>query len=516
MGRDAIALKLRAPAPIAWVDVSRRTVHAAFAVLLAGVAVFALTGEIWVRNATSVGGIVLMALHAVRRPDARLAWLLLTLANLAWAAGDVGGPGWQSLYLASYVFGHAGLVFLLAAEARRRWRGWLALDGMLGALTAAAVLTSIVDVAFVSDGVLVPAITLAGDAMILTIVVLAFALSDWRPGRAWWMLAAAEVFVVGADLANVGRPSPGLGVTAAWAAGFVLLCYAAHHSTAATHTRGAGALAIGMPVIGGAVSLAVLMHEALTNGSALAIWLAGGALATGLVRGLVLLATNARLLRRTRAQAVTDKLTGLPNRRALARDLEAAVADGREHTLVFFDLDGFKGYNDAFGHAAGDALLQRLAFELGGYRLGGDEFCLLLDGAFEDDAPEITRAVEALSERGAGYSITASFGSVVVPRDTAEAADALRLADERMYARKRRRRGDARAVLLALLDTGDERVTRLAVDAGRRVGFDVTALLGDAGLPIVATLSDASSAARGPAGAFAAPAGSARSASPDR
>ena len=56
-------------------------------------------------------------------------------------------------------------------------------------------------------------------------------------------------------------------------------------------------------------------------------------------------------------------LTGLPNRRALAVDLEQRILQASgEHpfTLVMFDLDGFKHYNDNFGHPAGDALLQRL------------------------------------------------------------------------------------------------------------------------------------------------------------
>ena len=125
------------------------------------------------------------------------------------------------------------------------------------------------------------------------------------------------------------------------------------------------------------------------------MWLAGGAIIAGLMRATLLLVDNQKLLDQTRADATTDKLTGLPNRRALTDDLDAALASGREHTLAFFDLDGFKEYNDTFGHAAGDALLQRLAAALGGYRLGGDEFCLLLPGALSDEAPEIACAVGA-------------------------------------------------------------------------------------------------------------------------
>ena len=64
-----------------------------------------------------------------------------------------------------------------------------------------------------------------------------------------------------------------------------------------------------------------------------------------------------------RVAAMTDSLTGLPNRRQLTSDLETAVSEGQGR-LAMFDLDGFKGYNDTFGHLAGDALLTRLGHRL--------------------------------------------------------------------------------------------------------------------------------------------------------
>src|SRR3954451_8363036 len=89
------------------------------------------------------------------------------------------------------------------------------------------------------------------------------------------------------------------------------------------------------------------------------------------------------------AQATTDGLTGLGNRRKLLRDLDRHLkgANGdRAAVLTLFDLNGFKNYNDAFGHPAGDALLVRLGGALAGavaafdgtaYRPGGDEFCVI-------------------------------------------------------------------------------------------------------------------------------------------
>ena len=212
------------------------------------------------------------------------------------------------------------------------------------------------------------------------------------------------------------------------------------------------------------------------------------ALFVGLLRAAFLLRENQQLVRSSHAEAVTDKLTGLPNRRALIDDLDRAVAAGTPHTLAFFDLDGFKEYNDAFGHAAGDALLQRLAPPLaavGGraYRLGGDEFCLLVPRALDDESPEVRGAVAALSEHGDGFEIGASHGLVVFPDEVRTAADALRRADERMYARKRRRRagqaGQARDVLVQVLaerGASDDQVVQRAVEVGRRLGLDAEEL----------------------------------------
>ncbi len=128
--------------------------------------------------------------------------------------------------------------------------------------------------------------------------------------------------------------------------------------------------------------------------------------------------------------------------------------------LALFDLDGFKSYNDSFGHAAGDALLQRLATALGTvlkgpasvYRMGGDEFCALLPGGDEGEA--LLRAASAvLTDQGDGFSISASQGSVGLPDETDDVEEALRLADQRMYAHKRqtRRDGAAQEVKRALL-----------------------------------------------------------------
>ena len=146
---------------------------------------------------------------------------------------------------------------------------------------------------------------------------------------------------------------------------------------------------------------------------------------------------------------------------------------------MFFDLDGFKDYNDAFGHPAGDALLRRLAPALaavGGraYRLGGDEFCLLLDGELGDDDPLVARAVaRAQRARRRVLDRRRPTASSCSPRTRADATEALRLADERMYARKRRRRGGSRGQARDLLvqvmaERTAERERRRRARDGRR------------------------------------------------
>ena len=143
--------------------------------------------------------------------------------------------------------------------------------------------------------------------------------------------------------------------------------------------------------------------------------------------------------------ALVDSLTGLANRRQLMTDLDQlTTGDAPEPSVLgLFDLDGFKAYNDSFGHAAGDALLTRLGGRLAeashpgrAYRLGGDEFCVLVATAGLDLETFLARATEALSERGEGFEIGCSHGAVSVPDETCETEEALQLADQRMYFQK--------------------------------------------------------------------------------
>jgi diguanylate cyclase (GGDEF)-like protein len=221
-----------------------------------------------------------------------------------------------------------------------------------------------------------------------------------------------------------------------------------------------------MPAVFAALALAVLGSAAWHHLTDAAVVLALAALVAVAARGALTYRENLELLRRSERDALTDALTGLGNRRRLMDDIDAAIVEaqaGHAQTLLFFDLDGFKGYNDSFGHNAGDALLHRLGHALndavtgsgGAYRLGGDEFCVLIHDAVTPGSPLVVAVAAALSERGEGFEIGASLGLVNLPGDARNATLALQLADERMYAQKGTRRSSAkrqtRDILLQVL-----------------------------------------------------------------
>jgi len=198
-------------------------------------------------------------------------------------------------------------------------------------------------------------------------------------------------------------------------------------------------------------ALASLRHATLGSGAVIVILLGGFALFYR--RSWILLGKNKELLSTSRTEALTDVLTGLGNRRALMMRLtkvvSTAVTDaGSRWVLVLLDLDGFKSYNDSFGHPAGDALLARLGARLHettagiglAYRMGGDEFCVLAELA-DGDGDAIARlAATALSERGQGFDISSSYGLALLPAEASAPEAALGLADRRMYQQKGSRR----------------------------------------------------------------------------
>jgi len=154
--------------------------------------------------------------------------------------------------------------------------------------------------------------------------------------------------------------------------------------------------------------------------------------------------------------AMHDALTGLPNRRYLREWLGTALAgarrSGRQLCVLYFDLDGFKGVNDRFGHEAGDYVLETAASRLQGTlrasdfvaRLGGDEFVAVLLDAKEPPGAEalIDRLTETfrppwIPELNEG-DMSVSIGKAVYPQDGTTVDTLLAAADHAMYVAKER------------------------------------------------------------------------------
>ena len=158
---------------------------------------------------------------------------------------------------------------------------------------------------------------------------------------------------------------------------------------------------------------------------------------------------NARLHEQIRALSLTDPLTGLPNRRHmelfLAKEF-AAAQRGRPLTVVLFDLDRFKEYNDTYGHQAGDEALRHFGDVLAdstramnlGARYGGDEFIsILADSTSSGGIVLASRISDAVSRHPAMRGIGVSAGVASYTADMVSPNDLIRAADRDLYLRKR-------------------------------------------------------------------------------
>ena len=161
--------------------------------------------------------------------------------------------------------------------------------------------------------------------------------------------------------------------------------------------------------------------------------------------------SNARLIERLAATARTDPLTGLSNRRAFEQALEDRldVTFPEPFSVIMLDVDGLKQVNDARGHAAGDAVLKRVASVLTAHlrqadvvtRWGGDEFVLLMPGTDQVGAVSLARRVGGTlrdADDPAG-AISVSIGTASFPADGTSADGLLAAADRSMYIDKRQR-----------------------------------------------------------------------------
>ena len=176
-------------------------------------------------------------------------------------------------------------------------------------------------------------------------------------------------------------------------------------------------------------------------------------------------------------QALTDELTGLPNRRLLSDRLEQTLARARRDScivgLVYIDLDGFKLVNDSLGHPVGDELLREVAQRLRSHiresdtlaRLGGDEFTVILSKISHNEDAELVASTllsalgEAFLINGEEITIGASAGVSIFPKDGTDADALLQHADSAMYAAKRNGKNQVRVFTEELGTSMRERLT---------------------------------------------------------
>ena len=278
-------------------------------------------------------------------------------------------------------------------------------------------------------------------------IVSAVGLAGWRIDRLWATLGAAILALEAADLMYMsewGGIPGGRVADALVATGIVAFAAAATLTPAVLvpqpHTGDRGLF---VPVGFGAIALGVLALAVPLQVNAVALGLAVAALGLVLARMALALRENHALLSTSRVEAATDPLTGLSNRRGWRSTSRPSCGRTLPHALLLLDLNGFKAYNDSYGHGAGDILLHQLGAALAkavdgrgdAYRIGGDEFCVL--APLHSDLEEFSaHCAAALATRGDGFSITAAHGAVLLPDEGREPPAVLALADARMYGQK--------------------------------------------------------------------------------
>ena len=422
--------------------------------------------------------------------DERSAWTAACAAFAAWFMGSLyyaggGGPELDlyafpvaDVLLLPFAGAAAATVAILVRSRVESFQPTILLDGLIVSVAAGAVVALAMDVTFLQGAEAGgAAVTLKSAYPLIAVMLMAFvvwvmAVTGWQASRTWTAagvgLALAAVSSTAFLIQTMaGSYEPGTFVDSLWLAAGLALAYASwqpHEEPASVRLDGPRRLAV--TSLAATLALLVLLTGQFVSIGFAAVALAALALMALIARAAVSLRESVHLFAHARVEAQTDALTTLGNRRKLMTDLkrELQLASVRSpRILVLFDLDGFKRYNDTFGHPAGDVLLARLGSNLEraikpygqAYRIGGDEFCVLVVTGASSAKTIIALAASALSEQGEGFAIKASHGTVMLPHEARDATLALRIADQRMYAQKEDRRASAtrqaRDILLQVL-----------------------------------------------------------------
>jgi diguanylate cyclase (GGDEF)-like protein len=447
--------------------------------------------DTWLYDALTLGGAVLVGARGWLVAEERRAWLLLSAAMVSSAGGDIAysvlgvDAPWPSmadaLYLGFYPLAYAALVLLLRSHADRLSAAvWL--DGLTAglALAAAAAALAFGPISAATGGsamaVVVGLAYPLGDLLLIAVAAAAAAMLGSSRQLRWVLLAAGLGMFAFADTVYLlqaagGSYVEGTYIDGLWPAATLLFAWASwrpdRHLTSRVPTRRAALLA---PMACTGTAIALLVFDHVHRLPLLAVVLAAGTLAVVAARLVVTFHEVTALAAENHRSAVTDELTGLPNRRALFGALHSAARlsstgsvrgqrtvdppDGP--ALLLLDLDRFKEINDSLGHSVGDELLRQLAVRLIGavregdllVRLGGDEFAVLLAaGSDSVAAMAVANRLLAVLDTpfeldGATLHIAASVGAALHAGDTTP-SQLLQRADVAMYSAKRTRKGIA-------------------------------------------------------------------------
>ncbi len=297
--------------------------------------------------------------------------------------------------------------------------------------------------------------------------ILALALASAGPAVGWLWLAPLAAGFCGfavADRFMQASPRPWLWVAGAWGALPLLLAGAVIATGGPTSpvlmwfALPAVTLGVRFEPWGMAVGTAYLLTVFLV--STVAVDPASAAAHSQTLVAAVALILSTVILsgalvesdRAHRRRSTLDPLTGLFNRNALEQrlaDLDGQPSGrekGRSHALLLCDLDHFKRVNDQLGHAAGDAVLQDVAYTMRAvlragdsiYRIGGEEILVVLPGASEEDAVKIAERLRQAvrKRRPVGVEVTISIGAAVSKPDTVNTDDLVARADAALYSAK--------------------------------------------------------------------------------
>jgi diguanylate cyclase (GGDEF)-like protein len=374
-------------------------------------------------------------------------------------------------YLGLYPLMALGLLMLVRRGTGTVRRSVL-LDGLVACLGAAAVagtfaapLVAATGGSGSTLGVLVNAGYPVGDGTLIAMVVGVFVLRGGHPGFYGWIGAGLATFAIGDTLylyrVATETYSMGSPIDAFWAIGLNIVAYGVWRprpDPGADRVNSVWTLTA--PLISVLLVIGVLVRASLVHTPLPVVLLAAATLlaATGrIVDGFLAVMDIARV----RAEARTDELTGLGNRRLLYEAIEAgipALGPGQAMFLLLVDLDRFKEVNDSLGHAVGDEVLLTIGARLRSklqpddvlVRLGGDEFALLL-GRRPVDFDVLARTQQVAAEicapiqlGGLSLQVEPSIGIACAPLDAQDRTDLMRHADIAMYDAKSTHAGAAR------------------------------------------------------------------------